>query len=414
MQVCSEDNGSVPFDPNDVMKTMKSKHVVACTAVEKKQWWNTMSKGDNLHWTASFPCPPYSNASMLKQGLEVSAGRSLVHVLKAARIIKPLTISLENVDGFPSHPHFKAMKLMWRWAGYRMCWSQTHCLSELAPCRRRRWLAVLIRGDLVPDDFVACGRFKFTWEDDVMWTHEDFHFNLPDVLAAQLKLDQYQKVTYSDPKFLPKSMRKNDHEGWQARIPKDDADLGTLVASYTQQHILSESQLLARGIFGELVQTSDGEPAFQSPAMWCAMLGNLQTQFWPPQPAVIFHFLGNACSVPQATLACAIAINAAATLDVWLPVKDTVMQVWKHRLTSADAMCSTTNQGFGIFTISDFLLVGNVNRSLSSLGDAPTMNLHAMWPDQVESTMLVDPHMTIGEMLAWMQFDAHLIPQWGI
>lgn len=122
-----------------------SSNIVICSDVAQPQWPAAIHNGDNMFWTASFPCPPYSRASTTRAGLEIPSGRAFLFVLKAARACQPLVIGAENVDGIRSHGHFRSILKFASWAGYRVAWSQISCLSEVSNCIRRRWLAVSVR-----------------------------------------------------------------------------------------------------------------------------------------------------------------------------------------------------------------------------------------------------------------------------
>eukprot|EP00438_Fugacium_kawagutii_P020750 Skav227427 [mRNA] locus=scaffold1986:183488:186964:- [translate_table: standard] len=293
-----------PF--NEVLKPL-NKHVVICCDIAQSQWQSAIHEGINLLWTASFPCPPFSRGSSNRVGLELPTGRAFLFVLKAARANQPLFICVENVDAITSHRHFRILLRFGAWAGYKLAWSHISCLSEISHCMRRRWLAVLVRQDLLHDSTFG-GNFKLGGIEITPWYDDTFAWALPSSLEDQLKLDQQLIDVYADPKWLPRAkagaLQSGDRqEVLMARVPDKALPLPTLVASYGTQHWLSESQLNDKGIFADLQMLADGTVAFFPPTMWAGLLGNLKSLFLEGFIDDFFKHLGNAISTPQAALA---------------------------------------------------------------------------------------------------------------
>lgn len=116
--------------------------VIVNTEIESPIWRCAIIDHENAMWTASPPCQPYSKSNGKQIGLDSRNGRAVLHVFSNARASQPICITLENVDQFQRHAHFKIIKMVARWAGYVLVWFQTHCLSEMSNCFRNRFIGV--------------------------------------------------------------------------------------------------------------------------------------------------------------------------------------------------------------------------------------------------------------------------------
>ena len=80
----------------------------------------------------SSPCTSWSDAGTGK-GLNSQGGQAPLHAIALAHIYRPHIISLEQVSGFPKHPHFAEVMQLWMPAGYHCAKSGVFSLSSVAP-----------------------------------------------------------------------------------------------------------------------------------------------------------------------------------------------------------------------------------------------------------------------------------------
>lgn len=256
-------NAQLIDDPfNQLVGCLEKQIVIKCD-VRIPVWMKGLCFEENMVWTASFPCPPFTKAKSYAEGMNSPEGRSLVYILAEARLCRPLLILLENVDAFGRHPHKKIMMSIAKWAGYKLVWSMIHDLAQIANASRSRWLGILIRTDLLTTN--ADWKFTPVVSDPVPtpWSSLTYNFPLPDSLRELLTLSEEMKSIYGDIRFLPKS-RISEHtvdvfSVLLARCSDTQSPLATLVARYTQQHLLPSGCLEDRGIYAELIQCN-GKP----------------------------------------------------------------------------------------------------------------------------------------------------------
>lgn len=334
--------------------------------VEDFQWMKFVQSPVNLMWTVSFPCQPFSRGGN-GSGVQTKDGQSIFHVLAAARMMQPIAILLENVDTFPTHIHAPLILRFCIWAGYRLAWSSVNDMADMAPHHRARWLAVLIRQDLnsPSQDIVT----KLPCLQHISWKHPMFVFPIPESMKDQLTLKQELSLCYGNWNLMPKGMGKggphqNLHQNLQARIPDAESKLGTLVARYSQQHLLPMSHVARSGLFAQLVMDDQGICSFLDPIMWHALMGNLYTIFLHKDMAVFFHHLGNGLAVPQACLTMFVALQILNLTHSDFNIENSIVEVWNSKLTSDQALCVECEGGYAIMTPDDFLMLAPLIRTI--------------------------------------------------
>lgn len=100
----------------------------------------------------SSPCPPWSTAGR-NSGLTVEEGMLFAKTVAMCRLLQPPVIGIEQVAGFPAHPHFQVLMHQLRSAGYQILWQGVTDSNQMGSATRQRWLclAVLQRSpDLQP------------------------------------------------------------------------------------------------------------------------------------------------------------------------------------------------------------------------------------------------------------------------
>lgn len=391
------------------------KHAVIQCKVEDSSWTKFVQSPVNMIWTVSFPCQPFSRGGS-NSGVQTKDGQSIFHMLVSARVMQPIAILLENVDTFPTHAHAPTVFRFCIWAGYRIVWSGISDMASMSPHHRSRWLAVLIRQDLVDPCRVVTAQLPCL--QNIPWNHPMFSFPVPDAMKDQLILGNDLSGSYGNWNLLPKGMGKvgpnsDQHQVLRARIPSSNDKLGTLVARYTQQHLLPASHTIKSGLFAQLTINEDGKCSFFDPIMWHALMGNIYTIFIHHDLAVAFHHLGNGLAVPQACLATIVAFRLLGLIDPEVNIEDIIVEAWNAKLTANQAMCIECEGGFAIATPNDFLIFAPLIRSMECRINAIS-SFTVIWPDQNRSVMEWNKPLSVAQILQWCSFPPHLSKLWGI
>lgn len=383
--------------------------------VEDFHWMKFVQSPVNLMWTISFPCQPFSRGGN-GAGVQTKDGQSIFHVLAAARMMQPVAMLLENVDTFPTHLHASLIFRFCIWAGYRLAWSSVNDMADLSPHHRARWLAVLIRQDLNRNsqDIVT----KLPCLQHVSWTHPMFVFPIPASMKDQLTLSQELTICYGNWNLLPKGMGRcgpyqHLHENLQTRIPSSESKLGTLVARYSQQHLLPLNHVKKSGLFAQLILNDSGKYSFFDPILWHALMGNLYTIFLHKDIAVFFHHLGNGLAVPQACLTMFAALQILGLAQSDFNIDTAIEEVWNSKLTSNKAMCVECEGCYAIMTSNDFLMLAPLVRSIVCPVNVVT-SFTIIWPDENRSVVEWSGLLTVSQLLQWCAFPSHVTALWGV
>ncbi|CAL1136262.1 unnamed protein product [Cladocopium goreaui] len=169
------------FPWGSITKSLK-RNTVVCAQIEQHVWMSSMHNPCNLVWTVSTPCQPFSSANLTPSGFNAKDGRVVVHVLKAARILRPMALLMENVDAFQSHEHFRIFESFAKWAGYQLVWSQVVNAKDLTDNTRSRWLGILLRNDLDDNHPVLKAAFNLHEGFVSPWHAIENQFAIPKVL----------------------------------------------------------------------------------------------------------------------------------------------------------------------------------------------------------------------------------------
>ena len=249
--------------------------------VREHSWINKCLCLTNLWFTISPPCISWSLGGR-SDGLQHDAGMSFIFAIDKIKKVRPVGITGECADVTPKHPHCKIVKALMTYAGYKLVWDSVEPLHLLSPMTRYRWLFVWVRNDVlctnIPKSILLKEQPVTSWNDEM------YRFFIPDQISHQMKLGRRLLEIYGDASLLPpvkrNSLQKNPTQGdiLRARCPDPNQPLPTLCASYTSQHLLSESHLSAKGIFAFLGLTA-GEYHFFDPFRFCAFFGLPDSQF---------------------------------------------------------------------------------------------------------------------------------------
>ena len=216
--------------------------------IQDRSWHQFLAFANSDVWVASPPCQPFSRAGK-ETGLLSNDGQVFVECLLMARIHRPSLLLLEEVEAVQAHKHFKWITEIAHYSGYRFLHSSTHDLVDLAPCRRNRWLGMLIAEE-------KAALYPNVWED---WEPKPFaspfafgaYIPSSDEAMAQFSLSFEEKMTYLDPSLLPSNIRTGqDKNPFATRVPGLHCPMPTFMARYGAQHKLPREHLLRSGLFG--------------------------------------------------------------------------------------------------------------------------------------------------------------------
>ena len=242
-------------------------------------------------WCLSPPCQPYSTASAGK-GLHTV----ILHVLSLAEV---QCLCLEQVQGFHSHQHFAFIREIWERVGYKCVWQGGVDLADFAPSSRKRFHAVLLRQELIPNPLPPSRR-------PVLGL---VLLGISPVLQAPGRVHE---------PCLPAQAAASRLRTLQDRM-------GNIMASYHYQHELPVETLQRAGILATLLALPGEEPRFAS-GLEVAMLDcAVRPLLLHECDCTQMRLLGNCLTTPQAIVCLGHAIpmlRPQAGFDLDVAVQD--------------------------------------------------------------------------------------------
>jgi site-specific DNA-cytosine methylase len=304
-----------PHDMPTNFISQLDRNAVIVTRIQELCWQHQLQHMPTHLWTVSAPCVSWTTAAS-QEGFWSPDGLALAHAIAQLRIFKPQVATLEQVSGFEGHTQFGLATRMLTWAGYHMIHSGIFDLSNVTPCRRARWLGILVHVDQLPKLNMEQPT-AFRWP-SVHSTARSFDAIRPMSAEEALEFEPSVPVAsmYFDPNFLP-----GRHTVWTKkqildyRIPSIDGKIPTFMSRYGQQHTFRPYQLTTKGLFGHFLR-SGMTFRFWSPAE----IALLHAQAFPMiilKPKTLgWETLGKCISTPHAIFALAHALNARDNLHI--------------------------------------------------------------------------------------------------
>ena len=211
--------------------------------------------------------------------------------------------------GFVLHPHFGFLRDLWSSLGYKLLWSDTVDLGDVAPSTRPRYLAVFARADVAPP--AGLPRFPMVLPKRPTLRSFKCILRLPDALREPCQLSPEVLDIYMDPQYMPRSGRGHKPQTPSAfRLRSLDDRAGCMMACYHFQHQLPESCLDRSGILATLLQEDSG-PRFFAGAEIAMMHAAVKPVLLPSQDRIQMRGLGNSLAVPQALMCLLRAVAVA-------------------------------------------------------------------------------------------------------
>eukprot|EP00438_Fugacium_kawagutii_P001430 Skav205001 [mRNA] locus=scaffold3521:100694:103414:- [translate_table: standard] len=318
-------------------------------SIEDTTWYNVLRDDANLWMTMSPPCQSWSGGESMS-GLNNDNGIRFVQATEVVLNLRPMVITAECSDRITSHPHFKIVRFLLHKAGYKLAWTTVGDHSQLVGMARKRWLAVYLRHDIEP--LRLGGNFKLAAE-CLSWSHESFDFFCPQVVEDQLILTPPLLDLYGNHEYLPKGMTKGKpkpttpEQVLLCRLLQENETMPTLVASYSQQHLIPERNLSEKGIFASLTKTKE-QWAFFNPIKFIGLLGSpsCAVNVIPKAIRIAFRQIGNSISVPHALMTIMVAKTAISQCNA--SINASVIECFADRLVADECQ---------VFQIRDMLII---------------------------------------------------------
>lgn len=309
--------------------------------VSNDKWLNSTNVQTNHAFTASPPCQSWCKGGK-HGGLASETGIAFIEFIQKTKQARPILVAVECADSTPQHGHFAVIRKCFEYVGYTYYWSAVVPYEQLSSMARTRWLAIWIRNDISIDG--SRGVFRLIDVQKKGWNDDAFSFTVPDQIQHQLILRGDLTSIYGDFDLLPPSKKFVFGETkpsvdavLQTRCIRDNQVLPTLVASYTQQHLLARTHLTTKGIFAYLMQVPQGV-AFVDPFRFASLLGATTCEIVaiPIKTEYAFRGLGNAIAVPHAMLTILVGLNAIKFLGG--NITSIVQECWNDKVTANNSI----------------------------------------------------------------------------
>ena len=329
-------NGGQPL-PSCLMS--KTNHVVAFADITGEHWLKFVSGWRPDVATISAPCQPWASTGEGK-GLACQVGRLLPESLVVCRKLRIPIIMIEQVPGFPVHPHATLIQQQLRAFGYSTQWSRVIDSGDFGCASRKRWLTIaslIHEPSIIPKQCVSwpsgiCPKTPIQCGSIV-----DFN----DEILKTLEITETAKRVASDQRFLPKGQRSNQRINPEVVLASRASDgtttLPTFMAMYGRQHDLSQDQLLRSGYLGHFHKSHNGNIR-----CWHPLEIALHHTVWdscatPTDLIEGWKFQGNQITMPHAVLVLANAINMIPHRACSIPIHEALQGMWDSRLTNENS-----------------------------------------------------------------------------
>ena len=313
-------------------------HLGICTPVDDRSLMHQVIFHSNSVGTASPPCVSWSKAGRSK-GLNSDAGFAFVEAVIITLALRPSIQVFECADEILNHSHFGLISHLLKLGGFRRVWQQISSLHSLSDTKRDRWLSVWVRADHEHEPNSKVYHLHESLRSP--WHSQLYTFALPQEFLRGLVLTEDMKMVYGAHHLLPPAKKARlspdaDRESvLMQRAVALNEPLPTFCAMYGRQHELDSNHVASKGLFASFM-VNEGSMHLIEPTRIAALLGGVNRISLPSNPLDAFHGLGNAISIPQASLALLVGLQAInrSCLDI----ESIVCQVWNKRVTSQNAI----------------------------------------------------------------------------
>eukprot|EP00438_Fugacium_kawagutii_P002089 Skav219391 [mRNA] locus=scaffold2133:129222:133865:+ [translate_table: standard] len=317
---CAKSHGIMCIDIDTAMMMTKEgvlpDHLVITASVTDVRIWFIASTMNIVHWMASPPCPPWSNAAHQK-GLATEDGAVFIRFAYLLGLSRVFCATLENVPGLPKHPHFKYVVQAFNEAGISIVSAAIDKVTPLLPISRARWLATCVRNDIEVSKGALTKAKRIQIPASVPGIGKETSMGMASVVHSILNeweikqlLPTCEALTLmSKPALLPTNMRvpgymnMSQNETLRTRIKSLRQILPNVMALQGSQHKLPLSLLESKGLHAWLI-SHDGRVRYTSPFEIAASMGMPHFMCLPKDFVQAWHVIGNSLSIAHAGLQC--------------------------------------------------------------------------------------------------------------
>eukprot|EP00438_Fugacium_kawagutii_P032589 Skav236455 [mRNA] locus=scaffold1758:318211:322248:+ [translate_table: standard] len=247
-------------------------------------------------WTISAPCQGWSTSGKAA-GLEDANGHAWLRAMGLARIFRPRHILMENVKGMKTHRRYPLLIQIIRWCGYKVLHEAMPELSHVTPVMRTRFLQVLERIEEQSPPMQWC-----SWLPRSNATVKHWNVMIP---CSEANIEQWAPkhdvlLKYWDLQFVSEHARSTPIK--TLRIPPHDDKLPVFMASYGDQHSISDHYLREKGLHG-IFHMEHRTCRWYKPAEILLIHQQTEPQVLLKPARVAWHSVGNMIAAPHAQLA---------------------------------------------------------------------------------------------------------------
>eukprot|EP00438_Fugacium_kawagutii_P029471 Skav209238 [mRNA] locus=scaffold293:433722:439145:+ [translate_table: standard] len=338
----------------------------------KRLWWIVYAAREKVQLVcASPPCPPWSLANEAT-GLNTQAGMMMIWAILICGVLRPRIWMLENVANLLTHPHWKLVREVIAWTGYKIEWCTVLNLSDQAPQNRDRALIIAV-------DCHDKSRFNHT---PVKWpcirppTLRSYGVirEMEELWMMRAVLSNEHMEMYMNPSLLPKSspyshQKKSKRDVAEYRLRDADSCFGCIMTSYGNPDAVRDEHLYKNGLYGTLYCEGNIVRKLCVPEL-LVLMGTLEDVWLPESDCVAVGMIGNSISPLHALIT---IINGLCYVrPLWVPngVQSLFADIAGLHITS-DMMIVTDAHG-GFWFTRRSTLYGDVARTL------PTRAIHSL------------------------------------
>ena len=296
--------GRIVRQPEGITTEMAQSELLLCCGVEDFRWLNAFNHKEVECLSVSSPCQSWSLMGS-GSGTASPNGEALVTTVQICRLVQPVLILFEQVQGFRQHSEFELFQKTMLEAGFKIAASGVHNLELLSPTTRRRWLAVFINTAHVRRwDILGCFLRPLVRE-----THnfDPARHCLPmlsdgQLSALQISVDEMKIL--DDPDLLPRWLKRpfQAASAIHMRIQRGGAPLPTINAAYRKAVCFHKEALGGKGLMSWVIQDAHGDVRWFSKFEALMVMGFPADFILPKDEPHAFQAIGNAISPLQAAL----------------------------------------------------------------------------------------------------------------
>ena len=296
--------GRIVRQPEGITTEMAQSELLLCCGVEDFRWLNAFNHKEVECLSVSSPCQSWSLMGS-GSGTASPNGEALVTTVQICRLVQPVLILFEQVQGFRQHSEFELFQKTMLEAGFKIAASGVHNLELLSPTTRRRWLAVFINTAHVRRwDILGCFLRPLVRETHNFDPARHCLPMLSDGQLSALHISVDEMKILDDPDLLPRWLKRpfQAASAIHMRIQRGGAPLPTINAAYRKAVCFHKEALGGKGLMSWVIQDAHGDVRWFSKFEALMVMGFPADFILPKDEPHAFQAIGNAISPLQAAL----------------------------------------------------------------------------------------------------------------